>query len=228
VLLVEADRQAGRAIAQELIADGFSVELAHTAEHARILAARRDPEIALIGALDHECAAGPLLGEIRATVRAAAPWRAELPAIVLGERGRELDAVRAFEAGADDFMSRRASYLELRARVRAVLRRSADANGQPRELSVATLCIDMAARRVSVDTHAVAMRKLEYELLLHLARDPERVFSRSELLRVVWGHGAGASSRTVDSHASRVRRKLSTYDERAWVVNVRGVGYRLI
>jgi DNA-binding winged helix-turn-helix (wHTH) protein len=66
---------------------------------------------------------------------------------------------------------------------------------------------------------------MEYELLLHLAGDPQRVFSRRELLRSVWGYQAPGCTRTLDSHASRLRRKLSAADEH-WIVNVRGIGYR--
>ncbi len=69
---------------------------------------------------------------------------------------------------------------------------------------------------------------MEFELLLCLAREPTRVFTRKELLRSVWGYGSGGSTRTVDSHASRLRRKLALDQTQRWVVNVWGVGYRLI
>jgi DNA-binding response OmpR family regulator len=69
---------------------------------------------------------------------------------------------------------------------------------------------------------------MEFELLVHLAREPERVFAKVELLRAVWGYHAGGSTRTLDSHASRLRRKLAREGARRWVVNVWGVGYRLI
>ena len=71
------------------------------------------------------------------------------------------------------------------------------------------------------------LRRLEYELLVHLAREPPRVFAKQELLRDVWGYPTPVSTRTLDTHASRLRRKLRAEGER-WVVNVRGVGYRLI
>ena len=69
---------------------------------------------------------------------------------------------------------------------------------------------------------------MEFELLVHLAREPERVFARDELLRAVWGYRSSGSTRTVDSHASRLRRKLDARRRGRWVINVRGVGYRLI
>ena len=68
---------------------------------------------------------------------------------------------------------------------------------------------------------------MEFELLVHLAREPERVFTKEELLRSVWQYRSGGSTRTLDSHASRLRRKLAPEDVRRWVINVWGIGYRL-
>jgi DNA-binding response OmpR family regulator len=73
----------------------------------------------------------------------------------------------------------------------------------------------------------VQLRRLEYQLLVHLASDPQRVFPKQELLRAVWGYPVVCSTRTLDSHASRLRRKLAAGGER-WIINIHGVGYRLI
>jgi DNA-binding response OmpR family regulator len=227
ILVVESDRQLGRALAEQLIADGFSVELASTAEHARVLARANAPRLALLGGLDSPCGALELLREIRHAERIRAPWDRELPAIVVGADRRELDVLRAFEAGADDFLTRQVPYLELRARLRAVLRRSTDAPSQERVIEVGALVVDTDAHAVTLDGHDVELRRMEFELLVHLAREPERVFAKAELLRAVWRYRAGGSTRTVDSHASRLRRKLAAEDERRWVISVWGVGYRL-
>ena len=87
--------------------------------------------------------------------------------------------------------------------------------------------IDTTAHAASLHGNCVELRRLEYELLLHLAADPRRVFTKHELLQAVWGYRSAGTTRTLDSHASRLRRKLSTAGER-WVINVWGVGYRLI
>ena len=84
------------------------------------------------------------------------------------------------------------------------------------------------SREVRLHGQVVRLRRLEFELLIHLAREPTRVFARDQLLRAVWGYRCAASTRTVDSHASRLRRKLDVEGSRRWVVNVRGVGYRLL
>jgi DNA-binding response OmpR family regulator len=227
ILVVESDRQLGHAIAEQLLADGFSVELARTVEHARVLAGARAPQLAVLGGLDSPRGALELLDEIRRPGRVGTPWDQELPAIVVGTGARELDMLRAFEAGADDFLARPATYLELRARLRAILRRTTDVQDQMRLIEVGPLTIDTSTHVVSVENRSVELRRMEYELLVHLAREPERVFAREELMRAVWDYRTRGSTRTLDSHASRLRRKLATRDAGRWVINVWGVGYRL-
>jgi DNA-binding response OmpR family regulator len=228
ILLVESDARLGHALAAQLMADGFSVELARTAEHARILAGASAPRLAVLGLLDSPCGAIELLREIRHAARAGAPWDRAMPAIVIGAHVHELDVLRAFEAGADDFLPRPAAYLELRARMRAILRRTASVPCLERLIEVGPLAIDTGAHVVTVEQQQVELRRMEFELLVQLAREPERVFTRSELLRSVWGYRSGGSTRTVDSHASRLRRKLAPEDATRWVISVWGVGYRLI
>jgi DNA-binding response OmpR family regulator len=227
ILVVESDPDHGSAIAEQLAADGFAVELAETAAHARSLAMANEPKLVLLGELGSGRGALELLGEIREGARADAPWRRGLPAIVIGSRAGELDVLRAFETGADDFLARPAHYLELRARLLAVLRRTErpPCEGQ---LRVGPLAIDPAARSVRIHGQSVNLRRLEFALLVHLAEDPARVFSKAELLRAVWGYRCCGSTRTVDSHASRLRRKLDVDGGRRWVINVWGVGYRLL
>jgi DNA-binding response OmpR family regulator len=132
--------------------------------------------------------------------------------------------LRAFEYGADDVLGEAAGYLELRARVNALLRRAGGSLEPAKRLQVGPLEIDVPGHSVRLRGRAVCLRPLEFALLVHLAREPARVFARGELLRSVWGFRAGGSTRTVDSHASRLRGKLGA----GWVVGVRGVGYRLL
>jgi DNA-binding response OmpR family regulator len=236
ILVVEHDSLRGAQLVEQLTADGYPVRLARSLEHARALARASPPELVILGQLESLRDALELLLEIRGarrlrtghpkSVLTSAAWVADLPVIVLGSSSREVDLLRAFEAGADDFLADPLSYLELRARLRAVLGRTAYARSSTR-VQVGALAIDTATRTVSVRGRRVALRRLEYELLLTLARDPERVFARHELTLLLWGHCIPVSSRRLDTHASRLRGALGVSRSERWITNVRGVGYRL-
>ncbi len=155
-------------------------------------------------------------------------WLERAPVIVLGrEQADSVDRIHAFRRGCDDYVSRPFDYQELVERIRAVLRR---ARPEAAELvESGTVRIDTRTRVVTVGGVAVPLAQKEYELLLRLARDPERVFTKGELLQEVWGYRAGARTRTLDSHASRLRRKLRLAGGGEDLVeNVWGVGYRLL
>jgi len=142
--------------------------------------------------------------------------------IVLGDADPDT-RVRALER-CDDYITRPFAYEELLARIHAVLRRS-----PPRRerLDLGELQIDRAARRVVACGTEVALSGKEWSLLVKLAEDPERVFTREQLLKDVWGFRTYVPTRTLESHASRVRCKLARAGLEDYVVNVWGVGYRL-
>jgi DNA-binding response OmpR family regulator len=155
-------------------------------------------------------------------------WAQRAPVIVLGrEEADVVDRVHAFRRGCDDYVARPFDYQELVERIRAVLRR---ARPQLPDLVVAgPVRIDTRTRDVRVVDRRVQLAQKEYELLLRLAREPERVFTKAELLHEVWQYRSQARTRTLDSHASRLRRKLRDAGCREGLVeNVWGVGYRLL
>jgi DNA-binding response OmpR family regulator len=151
----------------------------------------------------------------------------DVPVIVLGRPESDaVDRVRALERGCDDFLVRPFAYEELLARIRAVLRRTTPAGHEIR--SAGPITADLATRSVTVEDVAVSLAGKEYELLLKLMTDPTRVFTKEQLLREVWGFRSLGRTRTLDSHASRLRRKLAAAGAGSTVVNVWGVGYRLL
>jgi DNA-binding response OmpR family regulator len=160
-----------------------------------------------------------VLGDAEALDRGVVP---DCPVIVLGSADPAA-RVRTL-ARADDCLARPFVYEELLARIHALLRRC-----PPRiELTeVGPLAIDRAARRVTVAGREVELSAKEYALLVKLASDPDRVFTREQLLRDVWGFRTYVPTRTLESHASRVRRKLASAGLSGWIVNVWGVGYKL-
>lgn len=150
---------------------------------------------------------------------------ANVPIIVLGRPDSDpVDRVRAFDGGCDDYVARPFHYEELLARIRAVLRRVSPPLRE--RMAVGDLLIDRAARRVTVRGVAVILAAKEYELLVKLAEEPTRVLTKEQLLREVWGFRSLGRTRTLDSHASRLRRKLAAAGG-DFVRNVWGVGYSL-
>ena len=146
----------------------------------------------------------------------------DCPVIVLGAPDPD-EKVRAL-ARCDDYVVRPVVYEELLARIRAVLRRC-----PPRDdvLDLGELVLDRAGRRALVRGFDVKVSQKEYALLVKLASDPDRVFTREQLLRDLWGFQGFVPTRTLESHASKARRKLRAAGLDGWVENKWGVGYRL-
>ncbi|HEY0635595.1 MAG TPA: phosphate regulon transcriptional regulator PhoB [Gammaproteobacteria bacterium] len=149
----------------------------------------------------------------------------QVPIIMLTARGEEDDRVRGLDAGADDYLTKPFSPRELLARIRAVLRRSLPA-GEEGMLEAGTLRLDTSSHRVSAGDSVVEMGPTEFKLLHFFMSHPERVYSRSQLLDMVWGRGAYVEERTIDVHIRRLRKALETSGHDGYVQTVRGTGYR--
>jgi DNA-binding response OmpR family regulator len=225
ILVVEDDDATRAFLCEQLAADGYGTAgAAGVGEALRALEVRR-PDVIL---LDLALADGHglvVLDRVRAADGAASRIDPETPVVVLSGRAGEADRVRGLTRGADDYVCKPFSYAELLARVRCVLRRSSGRRLRGL-VRVGELTIDPATRAVRLAGEAVTLSAKEFGLLYALAVDPGRVVTKTELLRDVWGYLSSGSTRTVDTHACRLRRKLGGGGRR-FVVSVRGVGYRL-
>jgi len=223
VLLVYGEERANTALAGELELDGYHV---HRASHPGTLIERCNGGAVDLVIFGHSPHRGyDVLRALRAGE--LAPGAAGVRVLWIGtSRETSTGVLRAFEAGADDVTRCPLGYAELLARVRALLRRESFIEG-PSVIVCGPLEVDTAARTATFAGVLVDLRAREFALLSHLARDPVRVHAKHDLLRAVWGYRVPGSTRTVDSHASRLRRKLAAAGAEGWVRATHGVGYRL-
>jgi DNA-binding response OmpR family regulator len=225
VVVCEDDEATLELLCDHLIADRYEALPAPSASDALRLCHYKQPDLMLLDLLLPDAPGLDVLREVRAADGATSKFDPELPVIVLSGRGGEHDRVRGLREGADDYIAKPVHYPELVARVAAVLRRRRGPREGPRR--VGDLVIDPATRTVQVGERPVELANKEFALLRALASDPTRVFTKEELLRDVWDFRSLGRTRTLDSHASRLRRKLDPEHSR-FVVNCWGVGYRLI
>jgi DNA-binding response OmpR family regulator len=224
-VLLYGEEHANLALAEKLALDGLEVR---RASHPAMVPGRRaSGTIRLVifarasrrGGLDvlRGLRAGEFAPDIDPMVRTL--W--------MSSSGGLPDVLRAFESEADDVLRAPFAYPELLARACALLRRDDLATGA-RLIEYDGLRIDTAAHEATFAATPVCLRRMEYALLVHLAHDPRRVYTKDELLRDVWNfRSTTTTTRTVDSHACRLRRKLAHAGANGWVTAIWGIGYRL-
>jgi DNA-binding response OmpR family regulator len=225
VVVCEDDAITLDLLCDHLVAERFGVLPAPTASDALRLCRYNHPDLLLLDLALPDASGLDVLREIREADGIDARFDPGLPVIVLTGRTADTDRVRGLESGADDYLTKPFSFPELRARIGAVMRRGARGRNGPSR--VGELVIDPARRRVTVGGRRVELSKKEFALLRVLATDPQRVFTKEELLERVWGFRDAGRTRTLDSHASRMRRKLHAAGG-LYVFNTWGVGYRLV
>ena len=226
VLVVEDDASIADLVAMHLRDEGYTVELAHDG-HAGLAAAEQSPPDLVVLDL-------MLPGVDGLSICRRLRQRAEhIPILMLTARSSELDRVLGLELGADDYLTKPFSVRELVARVKALFRRGdalgaatvAEAAGEP--IVLEGLRVDEARRSVTVEGRPVELTAKEFDLLLHLARHPGRVYSRAQLLDQIWGYGHEGYEHTVNSHINRLRAKIERDPAKPrYVRTVWGVGYK--
>jgi DNA-binding response OmpR family regulator len=226
LLLVEDDPLIRTFLADNLTADGYELLVAESMREGLRLLERKFPDLAVVDLGLPDGDGLDLLARVRGADGVATRVNPDTPLLALSGRGGELDRLRGFQRGADDYVSKPYSYPELRARIAALLAR-VERRRRLGRLRVGELEVDPPSRDVRLRGRRVDLSQKEFSLLRALAMEPTRVFTKEELLRTVWGFRSMGSTRTLDSHACRLRQKLGRDGDR-FVVNVWGVGYRLI
>ena len=221
VLIVEDEADIVTLLKYNLEKEGFRVNAASDGEEALLLAGEQTPNIVLLDWML------PLMSglEVCRQMRRNARMR-DIPIIMLTARGEEGDRVRGLNSGADDYITKPFSPTELVARMRAVLRRATP--GMTDEtLQFADVTMDLAAHRVRRNGRDVHLGPTEFRLLRHFMQHPGRVFSREQLLDIVWGHDVYVEPRTVDVHIRRLRKAMNDDTEMDLIRTVRSAGYAL-
>ena len=224
ILLVEDERSIAEPFARMLGREGFVATVAATAAGALEAFDREPPDLVLLDLNLPDGDGRDVARELRS--------RSRVPIIMLTARGTETDRVVGLEIGADDYVVKPFSAAEVVARIRAVLRRTAESgpNGdaaQAEPIEIGELRIDPAARRVVLAGEEVELSRKEYDLLLALAARAGTVVTREDLMSEVWDENWFGSTKTLDVHIGWLRRKLGDdAAEPRWIETVRGVGFR--
>lgn len=213
VLLVEDDATVRDLLAFHLSQAGFGVLEAETAGAAWDFVAACD--VVVLDWMLPDLSGVAWLKRLRTQ-----PGGTEVPVLLLTARASEVDKVTGLEAGADDYLVKPFSAAELVARLRALLRRTK--SGQIHQIG--PLIIDELKGTIRLYDQTLQLTRREFELLAFLGANPERVFSRTELLDRVWGEDFLGTERTVDQHVAQLRSLIGP----AWIETVRGRGYRLV
>lgn len=225
ILVVEDERDLALGLRANLEVEGYDVDVAHTGEEGLRLARHVTPELVILDLMLPDIDGYEVLARLRQA-------KLDVPVVILTARGEEVDKVRGFRMGADDYLTKPFGVMELLVRLQAILRRGAPRAGasSPKQVvyHFSNVAIDVEDRTVQRGGADVSLTPKAFDLLLALVRREGKVASRLDLLRDVWGYSTDVTTRTVDAHVAELRRKLE--DNAAFpkhILTVWKVGYRL-
>jgi two-component system phosphate regulon response regulator PhoB len=221
ILVVEDDEALATLLDYNLGRAGYDVRLARDGEEALLALEEETPDLVVLDWMLPGVSGIEICRRIRAR-----PTTRDLPVIIVTARGEEEDRVRGLDTGADDYMTKPLSVAELMARIKAVLRRARPAVAGD-VASFGDILLDREIRRVKRAGREVRLGPTEFRLLDCLLQRPGRVFTREQLLDMVWGRDVYVEPRTVDVHVGRLRKALNRRGERDPIRTVRAVGYAL-
>lgn len=221
VLVVEDEAAQREVLIYNLEAEGFAVAQAEDGEEAILLFEEEQPDLVILDWMLPKLSGIEVCRRIK--IR---PETRDVPVIMLSARSEEVDRVRGLETGADDYVVKPYSVIELLARVRAQLRRTRPAASGMR-LEYQDILLDAETHRVTRQGHPLKLGPTEFRLLSTFMEKPGRVWSREQLLDRVWGRDVYVDTRTVDVHVGRLRKALSQHGGSDVLRTVRGAGYAL-
>jgi len=222
ILVVEDERDLALGIRANLEVEGYEVSVAPTGEAALDELARVSPDVVILDLMLPGMSGYDVLARLRQHGN-------DVLVLILSARGEEIDKVRGFRTGADDYVTKPFGVMELIARIQALLRRRLPmAHTLASTPKIGDATIDVSRRALIRGGIEIALTPKELELLLALCRKPDRIVTRQELLREVWGYAGDVTSRTVDVHIAELRRKIEDDPARPrHIVTVWRAGYRL-
>ena len=220
ILVVDDDTNICELLRLYLEKDGFETVVANDGEQAILFAERSKPDLILLDIMLPKLDGWQVCREIRKT--------SNTPIIMLTAKGETFDKILGLELGADDYVSKPFDAKEVIARIKAVLRRTIDKEkaDSVKEVVFDKLTINLTNYELVVNGVSVDTPPKELELVYHLASNPNRVYTRDQLLDEVWGFDYYGDSRTVDVHIKRLREKLENVSDRWSLKTVWGVGYK--
>lgn len=220
ILVVDDDKNICELLRLYLEKEGYTVVLAYDGEEALAKFGAENPDILLLDVMMPKLDGWQVCREIRK--------KSELPIIMVTAKGETFDKVLGLELGADDYVVKPFDAKEIVARIKAVMRRTGKTatENNVKEVSFDKLVVNMTKYELKVDGKVVDTPPKELELLFHLASNPNRVYTRDQLLDEVWGFEYYGDSRTVDVHVKRLREKLEGVSDKWALKTVWGVGYK--
>lgn len=220
ILVVDDDKNICELLRLYLVKEGYSVTMAHDGEAALTDFDKLHPDLVLLDVMMPVMDGWEVCRKIRA--------KDNTPIIMLTAKGETYDKVLGLELGADDYVVKPFDAKEIVARIKAVMRRTgkASAGSDVKEVSYDKLVVNMTKYELKVDGKVIDTPPKELELLYHLASNPNRVYTRDQLLNEVWGFEYYGDSRTVDVHVKRLREKLEGVSDKWSLKTVWGVGYK--
>ncbi len=218
--MVEDEPEVREMIRYFLEGQGYLVDEADNAQAARRLLEQQRYDLILMDWMLPGRSGLDLTRELKQKKASSTP-----PVIMLTARSEESEKIKGLESGADDYITKPFSPREMLARIKAVIRRSGTGDGSS-SVEFAGLSIESDSHAVSVDGKPLHLSPSEYRLLLFFMKHPDRVYSRAQILDLVWGDTVYVDERTVDVHIQRLRKQLSASGHHKFLQTVRGVGYR--